>query len=59
MNLRAWLMARWVALDLDLQDAHFYGGLALAAFAPSWRLAVVGAALALHAWLTPLLTRRT
>lgn len=36
----------WAAVDA--RDVQFYGGLALAAFAP-WRVAVVGAALALYA----------
>jgi hypothetical protein len=52
-----WIAARWVALDFDLRDAEFYGGLLLIGFAP-WRLAVVGAVLAAHAWLTPFLAAR-
>jgi hypothetical protein len=47
--LRAAAAATRVAVDV--RDLHWYGGLALAAFAPSWRLAVVGAVLALHALL--------
>ena len=47
--MRHALQAAWDAVDM--RDAHWYGGLALVAFAPSWRLAVVGAVLALHALL--------
>ena len=56
--LTRWFAARWDALDLDMQDVHFYGGLALVGFG-STRLMIVGAVLAAHAWLTPLMTRRT
>lgn len=58
-RLGTWIRERWTALDVDLQDVHFYGGLALVAFAPSLRLVIVGAVLAAHAWLTPLIARRT
>lgn len=52
--MRAW----WAALDLDMQDAHFYGGLALLAFGPTIWLRAVGAILTAHAWLTSLLATR-
>ena len=39
--------AAWAVFDA--RDVSWFGGLALFAFAPTWRLAVVGAALALHA----------
>jgi hypothetical protein len=52
-----WIALRWVALDLDLRDAEFYGGLLLIGFAAG-RLPIVGAVLVLHAWLAPLLAAR-
>jgi hypothetical protein len=52
-----WVAARWVALDFDLRDLEFYGGLALIGFAAG-RLPIVGAVLVAHAWIGPLLTAR-
>ena len=43
----AWRAFRAVWAAVEVRDLQFYGGLALAAFAP-WRLAIVGAALS--AW---------
>ena len=54
--LRVALAAAWAAVDA--RDVHFYGGLALAAFASSWRVAAVGIALALHAAVAPALIER-
>jgi len=52
---RAALAAAWAFWDA--RDVHFYGGLALVAFAP-WRLAVVGAALATYAIFSGALAAR-
>ena len=51
-RLRDWCKA----LDLDLADAHFYGGLALAGagawlLSPAWALIGVGVALAVNGFL--------
>jgi hypothetical protein len=51
--LRGALAAAWATMDA--RDAFWFGGLALFAFASSWRLAAVGAALALHALFGPVL----
>jgi len=55
-RLGGWLLERWTALDLTLRDLQFYGGLVLFAIAPG-RWDAVGAVLALHAWLAPVLAR--
>lgn len=48
----------WLAaLDLDLRDAEFYGGLLLIGFGAG-RLPIVGAILVAHAWITPLIAAR-
>lgn len=52
-----WIAERWAALDLDLRDAEFYGGLLLIGFAGG-RLPIVGAVLVLHAWIAPLVAAR-
>jgi len=52
----AWLLGRWRALDFDLRDAEFYGGLILVG-AGTGRWPIVGAVLAAHAWATPFLLR--
>jgi hypothetical protein len=51
--IRGALAAVWAATDA--RDVFWFGGLALFAFASSWRLAAVGGALALHALLGPVL----
>jgi hypothetical protein len=54
----AWLAARWLALDLELRDVEFYGGLVLIGMAPG-RWMIVGGILVAHAWLTPMLNGLT
>ncbi len=54
--MRAWLGK--LAAAVSLRDVEFYGGLALVGAAPG-RWVVVGAVLAAHAWLTPLLAGLT
>ena len=48
--------AAWAVFDA--RDVAWFGGLLLFAFAPTWRLAVVGAVLALHAVLGGALVAR-
>jgi hypothetical protein len=55
--LGRWVADHWTALGFDLRDAEFYGGLVLVGCAGG-RWPIVGAVLALHAWIGPLLAAR-
>ena len=54
--VRGAVASAWAAVDA--RDLQFFGGLALFAAAPTWRLAAVGAVLALHAALGGALVAR-